>query len=1107
MFLLARGTHRMVMRHHPTIGHIWVPNQFARVPHERGGYVVRTNGQGFRSDTEFRKQRGKKPRILFFGDSVTAGDGCNNDERFPEVAGNLLDAEVYNYGLSGSGTDQQLLIFEEFAKDVDADLIVIGITIHNIERIKAAYRPTVDRVTGHRLLVPKPYFTLDDGGDLRLNNVPVPIDRPEDTGSMQRVHQSQAHREANPQLNWAYRMADALRATPRLEKVGRFLSPITKDDHTALRAFLLRQTRFDPYPEYRDLASEGGRLMNAIVQRFVETAEKPVLIIPIPDEHYFLTGLKPGYQQFFERFAGGERAIHVADMTSPLRNLTFAERKRLYFEYDPHFSPYGNQKVGEIIADEIRTRRLLPGAHSARPIAAAARTKPDGDMHILGVSCFYHNSAASLITDGRIVAAAEEERFTRIKADRRFPANAINYCLEQAGIDVNDLTAIVYYDSVALTFERLMSTAVEVAEQGLDLWTRMVPSWSQYKLHVPRLIRRYLKYDGLVLQDLHHRSHAASAFYPSPFAKAAILTIDGVGEWATASIGVGELNKVELLKDMRFPHSLGLLYSAFTQFIGFKVNDGEYKMMGLAPYGRPEFVDTILEHIVDLKEDGSVELNLEHFAFVTGATMTNDSFAALFGAPPRKPEDRITQREMDIARSVQFVTEEAMLRMAREARRLTGATELCMAGGVALNCVANGRILREGPFERIWIQPAAGDSGASLGAALDVYHSYYEKPRRLPEDDRSMQRGSHLGPQFSDDEIKAFLETYGYPYRELSPEERPDVIAETLDDGKVVGHFAGRSEFGPRALGSRSILGDPRDQEMQVTLNLKVKYRESFRPFAPVVLAERVADYFELDRESPYMLIVAPVNEARRLPYDPGEGEDLLEKVRRARSDLPAITHVDYSARIQTIAHDDHAPYYDVLEAFQRRNGCGVLVNTSFNVRGEPIVNTPEDAYRCFMRTDMDVLALGNCLLQKQEQPRSTERKGHLEGQSRPPKVDDELVASLVDVWTHQFLPLVQQWKSDQPAFFGGQFKHVASRWHDHTDSAVSANVFDYPQALLDREVDAQSSAQAIVDRWTNQSLARLLKPIVVEIIATGCSRASKDELVENVSESIYVMF
>ncbi|MBM3776437.1 MAG: hypothetical protein FJW37_14935, partial [Acidobacteria bacterium] len=550
-------------------------------------------------------------------------------------------------------------------------------------------------------------------------------------------------------------------------------------------------------------------------------------------------------------------------------------------------------------------------------------------------------------------------------------------------------------------------------------------------------------------------------FYPSPYTSAAILTIDGVGEWATASIGVGRGSQVRLLEEMHFPHSLGLLYSAFTQFTGFKVNSGEYKMMGLAPYGEPKYVDLILRHLVDLKPDGSVELNLEYFDFLHRPSMTGERFAGLFGGPARQPESRITRREIDIARSIQVVTEESMLRMARHAHKLTGEKFLCLAGGVALNCVANGRLLRESPFEDIWIQPAAGDSGCALGAALDVYHSYFGKDRATPA--RSLQGGSYLGPKYSSSEIEAFLETHGYPYRKMTPGERTDFLARSLEAGKVVGHFSGRLEFGPRSLGSRSILGDARSESMQMDLNLRIKYRESFRPFAPSVLAGRVSDYFDLDRQSPYMLIVAPVKEQRRLTPPPvAAGDDLLPVVRQARSDLPAITHVDYSARIQTVDRADHPAYYDLIQRFEALTGCAVIVNTSFNVRGEPIVCTPEDAYRCFMRTEMNILALEDYVLLKEEQPPWPEGKGEgleSEDASRPSAGDQprDLLRRLESLFHRSFLPLAKELSDRGQVLVDPEFRRLPSTWSAYQGASTIREIFEFPPALENAAADPKA--------------------------------------------------
>jgi len=589
-------------------------------------------------------------------------------------------------------------------------------------------------------------------------------------------------------------------------------------------------------------------------------------------------------------------------------------------------------------------------------------------MYILGISCFYHDSAACIVEDGSILAAAQEERFTRKKHDPRFPKNAIQYCLEEAGISVQDLTNIVFYDKPFLTFERLLLTYLTVAPRGLRSWLEAMPLWLGQKLYIPKVIKSELGYEGDILYTEHHEAHAASAFYPSSFEEAAILTMDGVGEWATASYGFGKGKDITLLKELHFPDSLGLLYSAFTYFTGFRVNSGEYKLMGLAPYGEPKYKNLILSELVDLKEDGSLRLNLSYFDFLGGLRMTNNRFAKLFGGPPRKPETEITQREMDIAASIQSVTEEVVMKMARYVHKETKQKNLCLAGGVTLNCVANGRLLREGPFEDIWIQPAAGDAGGALGAALSVWHRYLGNERANPNGHDS-QRGSYLGPSFPNGIVEEFLESKGYTYHELDGSSRARVIAEQVAAGKIVGYMAGRMEFGPRALGARSILGDPRREDTQTTMNLKIKYRESFRPFAPSVLEEKAFEYFDLDRPSPYMLLVADVKEERRLPQPAGNGMSMLERLRVKRSDIPAVTHLDYSARLQSVNKRDKPDYHAVISEFEKLTGCAVIVNTSFNVRGEPIICTPEDAYRCFMRTEMDILVMEDCILFKDEQP------------------------------------------------------------------------------------------------------------------------------------------
>ena len=594
---------------------------------------------------------------------------------------------------------------------------------------------------------------------------------------------------------------------------------------------------------------------------------------------------------------------------------------------------------------------------------------------ILGISAFYHDSAAALLVDGRIEAAAQEERFTRTKHDAGFPTHAIAYCLAEAGIDASDLDYVGFYDKPLLKFERLLETYLAYAPRGFPSFVHAMPLWLKQKLHLPREIRRGLgdAYRKSITFTEHHESHAASAFFASPFEDAAILTLDGVGEWATASYGVGHANRIELTHELRFPHSLGLLYSAFTYYTGFRVNSGEYKLMGLAPYGKPTFADLIRDHLIDLKPDGSFRMDMSFFRYCEGLQMTSPAFDRLFGGPRRAAESPITQREMDIAASVQLVTEEIMLAAARHVHRETGQRNLCLAGGVALNCVGNGRILREGPFDEIWIQPAAGDAGGALGVALFIWHQLLDQPRPAAPDDR--QLGSLLGPHFTDDQLARFLDEQGAVYRRFDDDATLcDHLAGLLADENVVGWFQGRMEFGPRALGSRSIIGDARSRSMQSVMNRKIKFRESFRPFAPSVLQDRVSEYFDMreGQPSPYMLLVAPVRKDQRVPETADEELEGLAKLQIARSTVPAITHVDYSARVQTVDAVRHGRYHALLEAFERRTGCPVLINTSFNVRGEPIVCEPEQAYRCFMATNMDVLVLERCVLLKRDQPHAT---------------------------------------------------------------------------------------------------------------------------------------
>jgi carbamoyltransferase len=597
-------------------------------------------------------------------------------------------------------------------------------------------------------------------------------------------------------------------------------------------------------------------------------------------------------------------------------------------------------------------------------------------IKILGISAFYHDSASALIVDGKIIAAAQEERFSRKKHDPRFPENAIRYCLSEGGVKLKDIDHIVFYDKPLIKFERLLETYLTFAPKGIRSFIAAMPVWIKEKLYLKSILKReFAALGGVKQKELptilfneHHRSHAASAFYASPFERAAVLCLDGVGEWATSSVWLGEGKNLIPQWEIKFPHSLGLLYSAFTYYAGFKVNSGEYKLMGLAPYGEPKYVDLILDNLLDLKEDGTFRLDMSYFNYAIGLTMTNKKFDSLFGGPPRQSETRIGQREMDIARSIQVVTEEIMLKLSRTVKKELGVDNLCLAGGVALNCVANGRVLREGPFKDIWIQPASGDAGGAIGAALSVWHEYLDKPR-IPNKSDSMQ-GAYLGPQFTEEEITSYLDSIGASYQRLKEKELMPRLAEILDNENVIGWCVGRMEFGPRSLGGRSIIGDPRSPKMQSIMNLKIKYRESFRPFAPAVKWEKVSDYFDIESPSPYMLLVAPVKEDIRLAMTEEQKKLFgIEKLNIPRSQIPAVTHVDYSARIQTVHEETNPKFYKLLDAFEKQTGCPVLVNTSFNVRGEPIVCTPEDSYRCFMRTEMDYLVIENILLAKTDQP------------------------------------------------------------------------------------------------------------------------------------------
>jgi carbamoyltransferase len=589
-------------------------------------------------------------------------------------------------------------------------------------------------------------------------------------------------------------------------------------------------------------------------------------------------------------------------------------------------------------------------------------------MYILGISAFYHDSSACLVKDGEIIAAAQEERFTRKKHDHEFPSNAIQYCLKEAGINSAELDFVAFYEKPLLKFERILETYLAFAPIGIKSFLKAMPLWIKKKIWIKEFIKDELNYLGNIVFPEHHESHAASAFFPSPFQQAAFITLDGVGEWSTSSFGIGKDNQIELLADIQFPHSLGLLYSAFTYYTGFRVNSGEYKVMGLAPYGEPKYKKLILDHLIDVKNDGSFKMNMDYFDYCTGLAMTNSKFHKLFGGLPRKPESKLTQKEMDLACSVQEVTEEIVMKMAKFVRKETGMKYLCLAGGVALNCVANGKLLRSGLFDDIWVQPAAGDAGGAVGCALFTWYQYLNNQRKA-DDKSDFMQGAYLGPKFSNDSIESFLKKNDVYYETLTDEELPEKIADLIVDEQIIGWFQGRMEFGPRALGSRSIIGDARSSDMQKTINLKIKFRESFRPFAPSIRADNISDYFEIDRESPYMLFVANVKKDKQVEMTEKQNSYFgLDKLNVVRSELPAVTHVDYSARIQSVTKQTNHRYHEMLTKINDKYGCPVVVNTSFNVRGEPLVCSPKDAYLCFMRTGMDYLIMGNLLIDKNKQ-------------------------------------------------------------------------------------------------------------------------------------------
>lgn len=827
--------------------------------------------------------------------------------------------------------------------------------VENIERNKVKYRETINFFTKKRSLTPKPFFKFN-GRELILESIAGKV-----KNSNQEIKKEDVQWTIPYNQRFLYKFVNLIRN-------NRYFSLLEQKHEKKISLIRSKLIKFfyQPYSDYKDPKSTGFLLMKNIIIRFLKNFNKtPVIIMPIPTYHYYVDGAKPIYQNFFNSFKKEKENIYICDPLTKLDKIDLDLKKSFSLKNDKsHFSKKGHKFLSDYLKDIIVQKKLINIQES---FSSNKLVKENKKIYILGISAFYHDSAASIICDGKIIAAAQEERFTRRKNDQSFPINSINYCLEEARINQDNLDAVVFYDNAYLSFERVLWTFAKTAPDSLDSWQKNIPNWIKYKLFIPQLIKKSLNFDGKILHNFHHRSHLSSAFFPSPFKKSTILTIDGVGEWSTASIGLGEDNKIKMLKEISFPNSVGLLYSAFTQFIGFEVNSGEYKMMGLAPYGKPKYYDKILNNLIDLKDDGSIIMNQHYFDYLKGKVMTNKNFANFFGGEPRKPETKITQREMDIACSIQKVIEKIILNMAKYAKKITNCENLCLSGGVALNCVANGYLLKSGMFKKIWVQPASGDAGSSLGCALDAYYTYFKKERKINDNSISNQEASQFGPSWNNQEIKSFLETekIKFEYYE-NINERNKYIALRLNKGDAVGFFNGRGEFGPRALGSRSIIGDPRNKDMQTKLNLKIKNRESFRPFAPAILSEKKDLYFELDNESPYMMFVAPIKKEKRLKLDIPKTEDLLKIVKKPKSTVPAVTHIDYSARVQTVDKKVNENFYKVIKEFENLTNCPLVINTSFNIRGEPIVNSPIDAFKCFLNTEMDILVLENYIIKKE---------------------------------------------------------------------------------------------------------------------------------------------
>ncbi len=909
---------RQIIQYNPDLGHKYVPNQFARLKYGNDGYFIETDERGFRNSPLLSIEN---KTILVLGDSFTAGDGVENSFRFSDLIQKELRCNVINLAVSGYGVDQQLLVYERYKDEIKHDLVIIVPHLDDLKRNLVSERIGINKFTGKPSLIPKPYFRIEKDR-LVLKNVPVP-----------KVKEDVNNQSEND-VNEAF--------------VGRTRNYLN-------RRFLNKRI----HPEFENANSEEWKLMNKILERLkVSISEKPLLIVPLPYYDSVTYKEKPKFLELFKKHESS--IVHVLDVVSILNEQFSLADNRIFLPLCGHFT----QHAHELIAAVIKNFLLKIYSFEEKVPTSIEKANEDEAEYILGISCLYHDSAAALIKNGVVIAAAQEERFSRIKHDKSFPVNAINYCLEEGRIAVKSIKAVVYYDIETWTIERVLHNSLAIGNKGSAFWDKASESLFN-KLKLPSIIRQKINYHGQIFKTQHHISHAAGAFYTSPFSEAAILIIDGVGEWACSTIASGEGAKITIHQQQYYPHSLGLLYSAITYFCGFKVNSGEYKLMGLAPYGKPIYVDLLKENVVDIKEDGSIFLNMNYFSFLEGERMTNENFATLIGGIERTSESEISKREMDLAASIQVLTEEIVVKMANHAYSITGKKFLVMSGGVALNCVSNGKLFNNTQFEDIYFQPASGDAGGAIGCALNWYFENSENPIK------SSQPNPYLGPSFSNDEILAYLETKGIPYNKFINDSRAIQIASFAAKNNIIGHFDGRMEFGPRALGNRSIIANPMDVEMQSKINLKIKFRESFRPFAPIYSEERTKEYFDFDRPSPYMLVVRNVKKDLLTGNKSTEiiSDNMIEIINQKRSEIPAITHVDNSARLQSINEVQNKRFHDILLEFEKIKGKAILVNTSFNVRSEPIVCSINDAYTCFMRTDMDILVLNDFYLVKSDQP------------------------------------------------------------------------------------------------------------------------------------------